>query len=99
MNQVVDVGGILYGGVNTTVTSASGPSRVGIAYFVVGAVGTPGFLFTRILHQGYVAVDGENGLFPSIPANEPGAGARAFTLSGPTSFPTAANAALAPRRS
>ena len=42
MNQVVDVDGVLYGGVNTTVTSATGPSRVGIAFFVVTAVGTPG---------------------------------------------------------
>jgi hypothetical protein len=41
MNQVVDIGGILFGGVNTTVTAAAGPPRVGIAYFAVGAVGTP----------------------------------------------------------
>jgi hypothetical protein len=41
MNQVVDLNGVLFGGVNTTVTSATGPPRVGIAYFAVGAVGTP----------------------------------------------------------
>ena len=90
MNQVVDVGGVLYGGVNTTVTSATGPSRVGIAYFVVGAIGTPGTLVARILSQGYVAVDGENVLFPSIAVSRSGVGAMCFTLSGPDFFPSAA---------
>ena len=90
MNQVVDVGGVLYGGVNTTVTSATGPPRVGIAYFVVGAFGTRGFLFADILNQGYVAVDGENVLFPSIAVNRFGVGAMCFTLSGSDFFPSAA---------
>jgi hypothetical protein len=76
--------------VNTTVTSATGPSRVGIAYFVVGAIGTPGTLLAHILHQGYVAVDGENVLFPSIAVNRSGVGAMCFTLSGPDFFPSAA---------
>ncbi|MGE5292448.1 MAG: hypothetical protein ACM3ML_35720 [Micromonosporaceae bacterium] len=90
MNQVVNVGGVLYGGVNTTVTSAGGPNRVGIAFFVVGAAGTPGGVFAHILHQGYVAVGNENVLFPSIAVNARGAGAMAFTLSGPDFFPSAA---------
>jgi hypothetical protein len=90
MNQVVDLNGVLFGGVNTTVTSASGPSRVGIAYFAVGAVGTPFGTFAHILHQGYVAVNGENVLFPSIAVNRFGVGAMAFTLSGPGFFPSAA---------
>ena len=90
MNQVVDFNGILFGGVNTTVTSASGPPRVGIAYFAVGAVGTPFGIFAHILHQGYVAVNGENVLFPSIAVNRFGVGAMAFTLSGPDFFPSAA---------
>ncbi len=90
MNQVVDVNGVLYGGVNTTVTSAAGPPRVGIAYFTVGAIGTPGHLFAHILRQGYVAVDGANVLFPSIAVNRSGRGAMSFTLSGPGFFPSAA---------
>jgi hypothetical protein len=90
MNQVVDLNGVLFGGVNTTVTSASGPSRVGIAYFAVGAVGTPVGIVARILNQGYVAVNGENVLFPSIAVNRAGVGAMAFTLSGPDFFPSAA---------
>jgi hypothetical protein len=90
MNQVVNLNGVLYGGVNTTVTSRHGPPRVGIAFFVVGAVGTPAGIFARILRQGYVAVNGENVLFPSIAVNRAGFGAMAFTLSGPHFFPSAA---------
>jgi hypothetical protein len=90
MNQVVDLNGVLFGGVNTTVTSATGPPRVGIAYFAVGAVGTPFGVFADILHQGYVAAAGENVLFPSIAVNRFGVGAMAFTLSGPDFFPSAA---------
>lgn len=90
MNQVVDLNGVLFGGVNTTVTSATGPPRVGIAYFVVGAIGTPFGVLARILNQGYVAVNGENVLYPSIAVNRSGFGAMAFTLSGPDFFPSAA---------
>jgi hypothetical protein len=90
MNQVVDIGGILFGGVNTAVASPSGPPRVGIAFFVVGALGTKAGVFAQILHQGYVAVNGENVLFPSIGVNRFGVGAMAFTLSGPDFFPSAA---------
>jgi hypothetical protein len=90
MNQVVDLNGVLFGGVNTTVTSATGPPRVGIAYFAVGAIGSPFGIVARILHQGYVAVNGENVLFPSIAVNRFGVGAMAFTLSGPDFFPSAA---------
>jgi hypothetical protein len=90
MNQVVYVNGILYAGVNTTVTSATGPPRIGIAYFAVAAAGTPVGVFATIAHQGYVAVAGENVLFPSIAVNKFGLGAMAFTLSGPDFFPSAA---------
>ena len=90
MNQVVDLNGVLFGGVNTTVTSATGPPRVGIAYFAVGAIGSPFGIVAHILHQGYVAVNGENVLFPSIAVNRFGVGAMAFTLSGPDFFPSAA---------
>src|SRR5207247_3659402 len=79
MNQVVDFNGILFGGVNTTVTSATGPPRVGIAYFAVGAIGSRFGIVAHILHQGYVAVNGENVLFPSIAVNRAGVGAMAFT--------------------
>src|SRR5579872_1096122 len=90
MNQVVDLHGILLSGTNTTVTSATGPPRVGIAYFAVAAIGTPVGVIAHIINQGYVAADGENVLFPSIAVDRAGNGAMAFTLSGPDFFPSAA---------
>ena len=90
MNQVTDFHGILFSGVNTTVTSATGPPRVGIAYFAVFAIGTPLGVVAHIVNQGYVAVAGENVIFPSIAVNQAGVGAMAFTLSGPDFFPSAA---------
>jgi len=90
MNQVVQVGGVLYGGVNTLFTSATAPPRVGVAYFVVGAVGISNGILAQIINQGYVAVNGENVLFPAIGVNSAGVGAMAFTLSGPDFFPSAA---------
>ena len=90
MNQVTDFHGFLFSGVNTTVTSATGPPRVGIAYFAVFALGTPFGVAAHIVNQGYVAVAGENVIFPSIAVNQAGVGAMAFTLSGPDFFPSAA---------
>jgi hypothetical protein len=89
-SQVTDLNGILYGAANTTVTAATGPPRIGIAYFVVGAIGTPSGVAAAIVHQGYAAADGENVLFPSIAVNQLGLGAMSFTLSGPDFFPSAA---------
>jgi hypothetical protein len=89
-SQVTDLNGILYGALNTEVTSAAGPPRIGIAYFVVGAIGTPAGVAAAIVHQGYVAADSENVLFPSIAVNEAGLGTISFTLSGPDFFPSAA---------
>ncbi len=90
MNQVVNVGGVLYGGVNTTVVNPDSSTGVGIAYFSVAASATSDDLHAHLAHQGYVAVTGENVLFPSIAVNGSGAGAMAFTLSGPDYYPSAA---------
>ncbi len=90
MNQVVAADGQLFSGVNTTVTSAGGPDRIGIAFFVVGAKNDRGHLAATIDRQGYLAVNGENVLFPSIGVTAAGRGAMSFSLSGPDFFPSAA---------
>jgi hypothetical protein len=98
MNQVTLVDGKLFGAVNTTVASPGQPDRVGIAFFVVDAErdnGRPkasdnGRPRASISEQGYVAVDGENVLFPSIGVNADGRGAMAFTRTGPDFFPSSA---------
>jgi len=91
MNQVTFANGKLFGAVNTVVKSRGQPDRVGIAYFVVEALqeGEAG-VGAQIAKQGYVAVNGENVLFPSIGVNADGVGAMAFSVSGPDFFPSTA---------
>jgi hypothetical protein len=88
MNQVVYSNGLLYSGVNTIIGDGS---RTGIAWFAV----KPNFSFDtgavsgRVVSQGYVAVAGDNVIFPSL-AFADQTGVLAFTLVGPDYFPSAA---------
>jgi hypothetical protein len=93
MNQVVFQGGKLYSGLNTSVT-VDGQLLQGIAYFIVRPSLSDGTLNARITHQGYVAVENDHVLFPSIGVNTRGAAVMTFTLSGPDYFPSAAYAPI-----
>jgi hypothetical protein len=91
MNQVVYADGKLWGGVNTALQStAGGPARSGIAYFVVEPSVNDGELQAEMVNQGYVTVAGNSTLFPSIGVNAEGNGAIAFSVVGPGYFPSAA---------
>jgi hypothetical protein len=46
--------------------------------------------------QGYVSVNGESTIFPSIAVNQSGAGAISFTLVGPDYFPSSAYVLIRP---
>ena len=73
------------------VKTPNGPTRVGIAYFVVRPSLSTGTLSASITRQGYVAVDQNNVLFPSIGVSaRTGRGVMSFTLVGPSFFPSAA---------
>jgi hypothetical protein len=88
MNQVVYADGLLYSGVNTKL-SVGGASQAGIAWFVVRP--TNGMkLKGSVVQQGYVAVKGNNVLFPSIAVSASGQGVIALSLAGPDYFPSAA---------
>jgi hypothetical protein len=100
MNQVVYANGLLYSGVNTIIGDGS---RTGIAWFAVKPKFRSGSVSGRVVHQGYVAVAGDNVIYPSLAfANdEPGIltslafannepGILTFTLVGPDYFPSAA---------
>jgi hypothetical protein len=88
MNQVVYSNGLLYSGVNTIIGDGS---RTGIAWFAV----KPQFGFDtgtvsgRVVRQGYVAVAGNNVIFPSLAFTDE-TGVLGFTLVGPDYFPSAA---------
>ncbi len=87
MNQVVYADGVLYSGVNTIIGDGT---RTGIAWFGVAPHYDRGVVSGRVVQQGYVAVNGDNVIFPSIAFTGDGAGAMAFTLVGPDYFPSSA---------
>ena len=90
MNQVVYANGKLWSGVNTALSSAGAVTRSGIAYFVVLPTLAHGRLHAVMLHQGYVAVNGDSALFPSVGVNADGHGAIGFSVVGPDYYPSAA---------
>lgn len=90
MNQVVYADGLLWSGVNTIVTTKDGSTRVGIAYFAVNPDWHNGSLSGHVQRQGYVAVNGDNVLFPAIGVDASGNGVMTFTLVGPDYYPSAA---------
>ncbi len=95
MNQVVFADGKLWSGVNTVVKTRNGPARVGVAYFIVApSWSSTGALMGTVVNQGYVAVNQENTLFPSIGVNPQGKGVITFTLVGPDYYPSAAYALI-----
>ena len=87
MNQVVYSGGLLYSGVNTIIGDGS---RTGIAWFGVDPKFSHGNVSGRVIRQGYVAVDGESVIFPSLAFTNGDDGIVGFTLVGPDYFPSAA---------
>ncbi len=87
MNEVYFSQGKLFGAVNTLILGPSAP-RVGIAWFEIKPSTTISPLTAHVVNQGYVAVDNENVLFPSIAINSEGEGVMGFTLSGPDFFPS-----------
>jgi hypothetical protein len=95
MNQVVYANGELWSGVNTVLQPPNGPTRVGIAYFIVTpSVDNTGQVSGTIANQGYVSANQENVLFPSIGVNSSGKGVMTFTLVGPDYYPSAAYAPI-----
>ena len=97
MNQVMFANGKLWGGVNTALVS-NNPSvqRAGIAYFVVTPTFQNSTLSATMFKQGYVSVNGESTIFPSIAVNQSGIGAISFTLVGPDYFPSSAYVLIRP---
>ena len=90
-HQVMYAGGRLWSAVNTVVQQPKSPVRAGIAWFAVTpSVSATGQVSGGIAGQGYVSVNGENVIYPSIAVNNSGKAAMTFTLVGPDFFPSAA---------
>lgn len=94
MNQVVYANGNLYGGINTIVNP--GP-RDGIAWFIVDpTVRENGHVGGHMEKQGYVSAENAFLSFPSIGVGDSGTGVIAFTLMGPSNYPSPAQIAIRP---
>lgn len=94
MNQVVFANGMLWAGVNTDVQTSNGPTRAGVAFFIVAPSDPHGTLSATLVKQGYAAVNQENLLFPSIGVTSAGKAVITFTLVGPDFFPSTAYAPI-----
>jgi hypothetical protein len=91
MNQVVYAGGHLWSGVNTAVQTPQGPTLAGLAWFVTSPSTSPtGAVSASLVKQGYLGVNKEDLLFPSIGVTPAGHAVMAFTLVGPNYHPSAA---------
>jgi hypothetical protein len=93
MNGTVYDNGLVWGALNTKMTSVS-QAPLGIAYFAVKPNLTAGGLSGSIARQGYVVAKGNSVYFPSIGMDSAGNGILSFTLSGPDFFPTSAYATI-----
>lgn len=95
MNQVVYADGHLWSGLNTAVETPQGPTLAGIAWFATTpTTGATGGLTAALAGQGYLAVNKEDVLYPSIGVTSAGKAVMAFTLAGPSYHPSAAWAPL-----
>jgi hypothetical protein len=95
MNQVVYSGNKLWSGVNTAVKTENGPTTTGIAYFVVSPTATS----ATMANQGYVAVNSNSVMYPSIGVSSTATGNKAamvFTLAGRGFYPSTAYVTLSP---
>lgn len=95
MNQVVYAAGHLWSGLNTAVQTPQGPTASGIAWFATTpSTDASGSLSASMAGQGYLGVNKEDVMYPSIGVTPAGKAVMAFTLTGPDFHPTAAWAPL-----
>jgi hypothetical protein len=95
MNNVVFASGHLWGGLNTIVSDGTN-INAGIAYFDVRPHLSGNTLSATVQGQNYISVNGNSVIFPGIGVTADGTAAAAFTLTGPSYFPSAAYAKLNP---
>jgi len=94
MQPVSFAAGKLWGGVETVVKTENGGTHAAIAYFAVSPSVSGATLTATIAKQGYVSINGENVLYPTIGVNSAGKGVIDFSLVGPDFFPSAAYAPI-----
>jgi hypothetical protein len=93
MQQVTYANGKLWGALDTAIT-VGGANQAGIAWFIVDPRGGEEGSSAELLNQGYLAVAGNNVIYPAIGVTGSGKGVMAFTLVGQDHFPSAAYATI-----
>jgi hypothetical protein len=83
-------GGRLYLTLQAGVTDQNGNQLAGGAYIVISPTFRGGVLAAQVLNDGYLLVNGNNLLRPTIAVNAAGIGAIGVTLVGPGWYPSAA---------
>jgi len=64
-----------------------GDRKAGVEWFIIRP-GSNGASGSVLLRQGYLAIPGQNAIYPAIAATPRGAGAMSFTLAGQNWFPS-----------
>jgi hypothetical protein len=93
MQQVTFAGGKLYGALDTAV-KINGKLKAGIFWFVIEPQIEDGGVQAELAKQGYLAVAGNNVVYPAIGITSSGKGVMAFTLVGEDHHPSAAYATI-----
>jgi hypothetical protein len=94
MQQTVYAAGSLWTALGTVVKTPNGPTRAGIAWFIVTPSWNGSTLQASMTNQGYLAANQESVSYPSVGVNAAGKGVITFTLIGPDFYPSAAFATL-----
>ena len=94
MQQAVYVNGSVWTALGTVVKTPNGPTRTGIAWFILTPHWTGTSLSASMANQGYLALNQENLTYPSIGVNAAGKGVMTFTVVGPDYFPSVGYATL-----
>jgi len=103
MNQVQFVDGALWAALTTSVsqgpncvTGFESDCKAGVAWFAIRPSFRQDTLQAEVRQQGYISVQGENVMYPSVAIGEDGHGIIAFALSGHDFFPSTAFARITP---
>lgn len=94
MQQVTYANGKLWGALDTALNPGGGAQRAGIAWYVVKPGVSSGAFAPTMALQGYLGATGKDMAYPAIGVTASGRGVMAFTLTGDSTFPSAAYAPI-----
>jgi hypothetical protein len=90
LQQVVYAAGRLWTGLNTVVKTKNGPVAAAAAWFIVEPAVSGTTVAGTVVNQGYLSLNGNHVVFPSIGVNAAGKGVIGVSVIGPDQFPSAA---------